>query len=116
MAAIFNFEIDQGATHQDRVEITDEAGNVIDLTGYVARMNFGRTLEDPTPEIALTSSPAAGLTITAASGWIDIVIEAEVTAGLTQSYIYDLHIEDSEGLITRIIQGVATINRKVQET
>jgi hypothetical protein len=79
--------IDRGATFLATIELEQENKEPIDLTGYTASLKFASTWGG-TPALTLTSSPAAGLTITADSGLIAVVATDEQTATLTEDVYY----------------------------
>jgi hypothetical protein len=106
---ILSWEIPQGSTFTVRAVVKDD-GVVRDLTGYVARMQFRRkTSSANPPDISLTSSPLAGIVITAVDGQIDFTITDEQTAALTGKYVFDAELESPAGAVTRLFQGKAKI-------
>jgi len=89
--------------------IADPTGNTyvdFDITGYTARMQVRRTIENPTAMLSLTTENN-GLTInpTGESNQIRIDIVDSVTASIQNSGVYDLEIISSEGAVSRLIQG-----------
>lgn len=109
MAQYYEMHIDAGADYQMIVGQTDAAGVIIPLTGYTARMMLKSTYADTTPLISLTSEVGGGLTINEAAGEIEVFIEDTDTATLCEDEVtegvYDLEIESSSGVITRLIDG-----------
>jgi hypothetical protein len=83
------------------------------LTGYVARLSIRRAVEDAAAVLALTSTPSAGLTLTAATGTVAIALTAAQTAGLSGTYVYDLEVESSGGVVTRLMQGRVHVSPQV---
>lgn len=81
------------------------------LSGYSARLSIRRSVEDAAAVLALTSG--SGLTLTAATGSIAVAITAAQTAALSGTYVYDLEVESSGGVITRLLQGRLHVSPQV---
>jgi len=63
---------------------------------------------------ALNLTSSSGITITAATGLLSIRITAAQTAAFAASlYEYELEITSSTGIITRLVQGVASVNAQL---
>ena len=108
-----NFVIDQGADWFVTVVYKDSAGVAINLTGYTAALQIRDTYADSTTDLSLTS-PSGGITITGATGTIAITATAAQTAAIPAgSYVYDLEITSSGGIVTRLIQGKISISPQV---
>ena len=114
-AGKLNIEIEQGSTFKHRLQL--KSGNLpLNLTGFIARMQIRKTVEDALALLSLSNVlvGGSGLIITPTTGEIDIQISATDTAKLRiVSGVYDLEIESSAGEVTRIIQGVVTNSREV---
>lgn len=118
-----NIAIYQGATFILVGTYKDaETGNVIDITGYSARMQIRSSISAATPEIDIDDSgisPASRIEITGASGEIKIIISATDTSGITNAshakltMAYDVEIEDGTGVVTRVLEGSAIIHPNV---
>jgi hypothetical protein len=112
-AAIYNATIDQGATFSLQVVYKDENGVAINLTGYTAALQVRQNYYDTTAVVSL-SSPSNGITITGATGTINITMTAVQTGALDEGfYVYDLEITSSGGIVTRLIQGQFTVSPEV---
>ena len=108
MAESYNYTIDQGADWFLSIQYKDSAGVPINLTGYTAAMQF-RLVASNVTSLNLTSS--SGITITAATGTLAIRITAAQSAALLAAqYDYELEITSSGGIVTRLIQGLATVD------
>ena len=111
-AATYNIKIEQGATFELTATYTDSAGAAIDITGYSARMQVRRTKNSSTTLLDLTS--VSGITITGASGLLEIVASATLTAAITGTVgVYDLEIESAGGVVTRLLEGAVEISKEV---
>jgi hypothetical protein len=109
----FDLTINQGATFELTVTWKDAAGTAINLTGYSARMQVRETYSSSTSIVSLTSG--AGITLGGAAGTIAIVISATTTAALTAPFsgVYDLELVSAGGVVTRLLQGAATVSPEV---
>lgn len=105
--------IEQGATFDRTITYTDENGDVVDLTGYIARMQIRKNLKDSDFLIELTVANSR-IIITALTGTIRLLIDAADTADLDFSdAVYDLEIEGSDGTVTRLLQGSVELSKEV---
>jgi hypothetical protein len=111
MADTYNIQIDAGSTFQLQVSHLDDDDVAINLTGYSARMHIREDVTSEDTVLELTSS--SGITITAATGTLDIAIAASVTKDLVGPYVYDLEIESGAGVVDRLLQGSVTVNPEV---
>lgn len=112
MADKHNISIDKGATFQMAVTWQDENAAAINLTGYTARMQIRKSINDKSPVISLTSS--SGITITAISGLLEVLISATDTSAITiENGVYDLEVESGAGIVTRLLEGLVTFNSEV---
>jgi hypothetical protein len=111
-AATHNFTIDQGSDWFTTFVYKDSAGTVINLTGYTAALQIRDTYADSATDLSLTVG--SGITITAASGKIDVRATAAQTGAIAAGqYVYDLEITSSGGVVTRLVQGKITVSPQV---
>ena len=108
MAETYNYTIDQGADSFLSIQYKDSAGTPINLTGYTAAMQF-RPVASNVTSLNLTSS--SGITITAATGTLEIrVTAAQSAALLATQYEYELEITSGSGVVTRLTQGLVAVD------
>jgi hypothetical protein len=76
-------------------------------------MQVRETYSSTTPIVSLTNG--AGITLGGAAGTIAIVISATTTAALAAPFsgVYDLEIVSAGGVVTRLVQGTATVSAEV---
>ena len=111
-ATTYDILIEQGATFS-QVITYKEAGVAINLTGYTARLQVRSTLESATSVVELTTANSR-IALGGAAGTITLTISATDTAALTAGRgVYDLELVSGSGIVTRLLQGVATISRNV---
>jgi len=109
----FDITINQGATFELTITWKDSAGTAINLTGYTARMQVRETYSSSSTIISLTSG--SGITLGGAAGTVAILISATTTAALTAPFsgVYDLELVSAGGVVTRLLQGAATVSPEV---
>lgn len=106
MATKANLVIDQGATFSADLDITDENGDVIQLSGYTASSQI-RKWYTSTKYVEFTTAVNSDI------GVITLSLTANQTALLTAGrYVYDVEITDNI-TISRIVEGIITVNPNV---
>ncbi|MER5649592.1 hypothetical protein [Streptosporangium sp. NPDC002524] len=111
-AAIRDLVIEQGATYEDPLCISDEGGPV-DLTGYSAHMQIR-----PTPDSATLlhdmSTTNGGILIDGPASMVTLFIDAAVTATFTwQRGVYDLELTEPSAKIRRLFKGTVLVDPQV---
>ena len=107
MAKNTDMYIDQGsdftATFPPVTDATN--GNAIDLTGYTAVCQIRRSYATVyAVQMNIDDSNFSG-------GVITVTLPNTETAGLTPTrYVYDVTIQDLSGLVTKVFEGLATVN------
>lgn len=105
-AGAYNITIEQGATYSQTFTWKVNK-NAVDLTGYSARMKFKPTKK--AIEIITLTSPSGGITVNS-SGQIAVTMSATTTNSLVDgTYLYDLELESSGGVVTRLLRGEVTV-------
>ena len=89
MATKANLVIDQGSTYSTDLELTDENGDALNLSGYTANSQIRRWYTSTNAAATFTTS------INVASGTITLGLTANQTSNLTFGrYVYDVEITD----------------------
>jgi hypothetical protein len=111
MAGSYNFTIEQGATFN--LLMTWRIDNVpVNLTGYTARLQARIDVDETETILSLTTG--AGITLGGAAGTITLDQSATQTAVLPKGeYVYDLELQTSGGIVTRLLQGELNISAEV---
>lgn len=117
MASRYNITIEQGANWSLVVTWKDSVGALVNLTGYTARMQVRATVPDPTVIVELRTDNGH-ISLGGAAGTITMTLDAAttdaiVTNGAPIYGVYDLEIVSGSGLVTRLIEGAATISPQV---
>lgn len=121
LAGIYNITCQAGSTFGRTLtfKYPDPTSSPLDptylpwnLTGYTARMQVRRTIDSSTVLISLTTENGR-ITLSGASGIIELDISATDTSTITSSGVYDLEIIGSNGIVSRILQGDFTLSPEV---
>ena len=104
MAAFSEITIEQGATYNTTVNVEDDAGNAINLYAYTANSQMRKSYYSST-------AYTIGASVTGtANGQITLSITAANTANLSAGrYVYDLKITSANNIVTRVVEGIATV-------
>lgn len=105
MATKANISIDQGTTFTTTISLTDENGNLLDLTAYTANAQIRSWYN---------SSSSVAFVTTLSNGQVILSLNSTSTAALTRSrYVYDVILTDGSHTITRVVEGIVTVNPRV---
>ena len=105
MAVYANITADQGTSFSASVVVTDaNGGEAADLTGFTAQAQARRTYT------STGSFPFSAVVSTPASGLITLTMSSSVTETMSGRYLYDVEVTDSNGAITRVIEGQLYVN------
>lgn len=101
MAIISNIIIDQGSTFQADIDVTDSAGDALNLTGYTVAGQMRKTYS------STTATNFTGQVQSASGGTVRISLSAAQTNALKAGrYVYDTEItKTATGEVTRVIEG-----------
>ena len=105
-AGTYNISIEQGSTWSLRLSIDSSVGVDKDLTGFTLASKIGKSYYDPAPVTMATAYVSQN------QGIFTISLTAAQTAALdaAHEYVYDVEITDVSGVVTRMIQGRATVS------
>lgn len=107
MGTKLNILIDQGASFETSLNLTDDNGDPIDLSGYTGAGQIRKHY---------TSSTAVNLTVGlgGANGTVTLSLAANATANMASGrYVYDVEVTDSSNTVTRLIEGIVTVTPQV---
>lgn len=108
MAIKANLLIDQGCTFATSVTVTDQEGAPIDLTGFTGQGQLRKHYSSATPAANLT------IQITPFEGLVSLSLTANQTANVVAGrYVYDVELTDTYGVVSRIVEGIATVTPQV---
>jgi hypothetical protein len=115
-AGIYDIYIEQGATFQKIITWKDSSGTAINLTGYIARMQFR---SQPTSDTVLFEATTENgrIALGGAAGTVTITITATLTAGFDFGCaVYDLELQSSSqsgAVVTRLLEGSVNVSKEV---
>ena len=108
-AGTYNFTLEQGSTFSRQITV-QENGTALNLTGYTARMQMRSTHDSSTIALTYTSTIASP----ASNGIVNLSATATQSAAIEEGiYVYDLEIESSGGVETRLMEGKVTVTPEV---
>ena len=109
MAVKSNIVIDQGADFEVAIKITDADVTPINLDGYTG---FAQLRKYYTSSTAFDFD----VRIEELTGEVVLGMPADRSSNITPGrYLYDCVIVDQEGVISRIVEGIVTINPKITQ-
>ncbi len=110
MAAVQNLQIDQGTTWFITVTVTDENGDVKDLTDYTATAHMRKSYYSTT-----YTNLNATIPVPKTDGVVKLALSSTQSSAVTSGrYVYDLEVADSSIPETlRVIEGIVTVNPEV---
>ena len=108
-AGTYNFTLEQGSTFSRQITVQED-GTALNLTGYTARMQMRSTHDSSTIALTYTSTIASP----ASNGIVNLSATATQSAAIEEGiYVYDLEIESSGGVVTRLMEGKVTVTPEV---
>jgi hypothetical protein len=99
MAIIANLYIDQGTDFTITVDVTDAAGDVLDLTNYTALAQIRKTYSSSSVSVAFSTS------ISATNGQVTLSLNDTQTSSL-----------GAGGITTRVVEGQAVVTPGVSRS
>lgn len=109
MATVYNLAIDQGATFNTTIAVTDETGTARDITNFSARGQLRRSYFSSS-NVQFTANIDNPTT-----GEILLTLSASQTANLKYGrYVYDVELTSNAGVtVERILEGIVTVYPEV---
>lgn len=108
MAARADIIIDQGTTFETVVTVTDDNGSALDLTNYEAAAQIRKH--------HTSSAVSAAFVITngGTNGQLTLTLSWSATSSLTAGrYVYDVEITSASSIVSRVVEGIVTVNPQV---
>ena len=121
----YNLSTWQGSTWGIRIIMKNQDGTIQDLTGYSVRMQIRASYRSSTAEESLTSdNNSTDISIDASTGTITFQLSAARTAAMSVDlssgskppktvYVYDIELQDSAGVVSKILYGDFTVYGEV---
>jgi hypothetical protein len=107
MATKANLVIDQGTTYSTDLNLTDENGDPLNLSGYSANSQIRK-------HYTSSNAVAFSTTVDSNNGIITLSLTANQTANMVGGrYVYDVELTDASNSISRIVEGIVTVTPQV---
>ncbi len=108
----YDITLVQGSTFSQVFTWRDSSGDLVNLTGYTARMQAREAVEAADTFISLTTENG-GISLGGAAGTITLSITAVATAAITKNGVYDIELVSGGGIVTRLLQGNIILSKEV---
>lgn len=107
MATKANIIIDQGTTFSTVINLADENGDPIDLTGYTGDSEMRK-------HYSSSNSQSFTVSLGGANGTVTLSLTSTQTANLVAGrYVYDVELRSGANVVSRIVEGVITVTPEV---
>jgi len=107
MAIKANIIIDQGSDFITTLNVSDDDGFAINLTGYTGAAQMRR-------HYTSVSKYDFVVTVSAATGEVSMAMDSDVTNLIPAGrYVYDCELTDNSGVKSRIVEGIVTVTPQV---
>jgi len=109
MGAKANIIVDQGTDFSTTITVTDDDGNVTDLTGYTGAGQIRKHYEssDSTAFTVAFGSPRT-------DGQVTLSLTRTVTANIEAGrYVYDVELTSAANTRSRLVEGIVTVTPEV---
>lgn len=104
-AGIYHIDCEQGSTLKREFTLK-QGGELMDLTGYTARMKIKTDIDDTVAQLEVdTTSGELAIDNDPTTGEITLTLSAAQTDAITTDCVYDIEIESSGGEVTKILKG-----------
>lgn len=110
MAAYVELYMDQGATFNNVINLTDDVTNAaVNISGYIVRSQMRRSYYSANS----TANIVCSIT-NSANGEITMTLAAANTSNIKAGrYLFDLETVDTGGVVTRVLEGIITVTPEV---
>jgi hypothetical protein len=107
--AYTELSVDQGSTFETTIDIKQDDGTAINLSGFSFAGQIRKSYYSTNPTASFTITPIVG-----SVGTITVSLNAATTANIRPGrYLYDIKMTDTGAKITRVIEGIITITPQV---
>ncbi len=107
MATKANIIIDQGTTFSTIINLTDDNGDPIDLTGYTGDSEMRK-------HYTSSNSQSFSISLGGVNGTVTLSLTSTQTANLTPGrYVYDVEVTSGANVVSRIVEGIVTVTPEV---
>ena len=101
--------VDQGADYFTNMDLTEDDGSPINVTGYAFTGQIRKSYYSTNPTANLVISIVNG-----PNGNLNITMSSAVTANISPGrYVYDVKMMDTANVTVRIMEGIVTVTPQV---
>lgn len=107
MAIKANLVIDQGTDYETVINVTDENGNIVNLSGYTGTAQMRR-------HYSSSAQTSFVVTVYDQSGAVKLAMNSATTNTVSAGrYVYDCELRSSSNIVSRLIEGIVTVTPQV---
>ena len=112
MAIKANISIDQGADFQATIDVTESDGTPFDLTGYTGRAQMRKSYSSSTYK-----DFSVGIGANTLAGELILSMNSTTTTSITPGrWLWDVEIVSNTNVVTRVAEGIATVNPEITKS
>ena len=105
--------IDQGSTFEETIDLENDDGTKVNVAGTTFSAQIRKSYYSITPTANLTISVVGANS----NGQIKLSLPAANTANIKAGrYLYDLKMISASNVVSRVVEGVATVTPQVTTT
>ena len=110
MATVSNLYVDQGAFYRTYVTVANTDGTPLDLTGFTAASQMRKSYASSTV-YNFTSS-----IYNASQGKVRLQLTNTQSEAIPAGrWLYDVEIRSPSGAVTRVVEGIVTVNPQITQ-
>lgn len=107
MSTKLNLMVDQGSTFSTTLNLTDDDGDPVNLTGFTAAGQIRK-------HYSSSNSVSFNITLGGANGTVTLALTSNASANIISGrYVYDVEVTDASGTVTRLFEGIVTVTPQV---
>lgn len=107
MAIKANLLIDQGSDFSTEIDVLDDNGDPVVLTGFTGAAQMRKHYTSST-------STAFNVSINASEGTVTLSMNAATSSTVTPGrYVYDCELTSSSNVVSRLVEGIVTVTPQV---
>lgn len=103
-----------GDTFERSVNLTNEAGDPIDITGWTFVLSIKAERDDPDSEAVVRKEVSTHVSPT--DGTTQLTIPETETADLLGDYYYDIKYKDDTGFVDTVVTGVIRFEESITDS
>jgi len=105
--------IDQGATFEETIDLENDDGTPVNL----ANTSFNAQIRKSYYSTNITANIVVTIISPNTNGQVQLSLSAANTANIKAGrYLYDLKMINSANVVTRVVEGIATVTPQITKT